>query len=72
MKSRILQALSEILETDATEATVLGESVPWDSMTVLATIMEIDEICGVRVKGEDLASKCHTVGDILKLAGIDQ
>lgn len=70
MKDVILSGLAEILETPVTEATVLGDGVPWDSLTVVCTIALLDEKAGVLVDGRQLGD-CVTVADVLKLAGIE-
>ena len=70
-RSALLQELSQILETQVTEETVLDEAASWDSMSVVMTVAAIDAICGTPVDGMALAD-CKTALDVLVLAGLGE
>ncbi len=52
-----------------TDGTALAGLVGWDSVGHLATIVLVSEVTGKGVDVDALRA-CHTVGDIMTLAGI--
>lgn len=71
MKQQILDGIAEVLELpEVTPGTKLEESNGWGSLAVVCIIALLDEKAGIEVDGEQLA-KCETVGDVLKLAGVE-
>ena len=69
-RSLVIAGLSEILEAEVNESTVLESLGNWDSMAVVMTVGLLDDACGVVVDGVALF-KCKTVADILKLAEVE-
>ncbi len=72
-KEQLLKELAKLLECDAEKVVpeaqlmVLG---PWDSLSVMTTVVAIEEICGKLVPGR-LVADCVTVEDVLRVAGME-
>jgi acyl carrier protein len=70
-RARILKELSDLLERPVSTSSPLSEGrQEWDSLCVVVTIGVIDDTTGKQVDGAALMA-CQTVGDVLKLAGVE-
>lgn len=67
--AHLLEELGGILEAPVTPATELATVEAWDSMTAVMIVAMIDDVTGIAVSGEKVAS-CTTVGELLDLAGV--
>lgn len=66
----LLHGLAHLLEVDGAKVVPearLADLGPWDSMSVMQTVVLIDEVCGRVVHGREVAG-CQTVADIIALA----
>jgi acyl carrier protein len=63
---RLLEAMLELRPNSLTGRERLREDLPWDSMSSLAFIAEVDRQFGLRVPGARVV-ECKTVEDLLRL-----
>ena len=67
MDKKIISKISEIVEEDVTEKSVLSELDMWDSLAVISFLVFTKSELGVQFESIDLINECKTVGDLCKI-----
>jgi acyl carrier protein len=67
MDKKIIEQISEIVEEDVTEKSVLSDLDMWDSLAVISFLVFTKSELGVQFENVDLINECKTVGDLCKI-----
>lgn len=67
MNKKIIDQISEIVEEDVTEKSVLSDLDMWDSLAVISFLVFTKSELGVQFENVDLINECKTVGDLCKI-----
>lgn len=67
MNKKIIDQISEIVEEDVTEKSVLLDLNMWDSLAVISFLVFTKSELGVQFENVDLINACKTVGDLCKI-----
>jgi len=67
MNKKIIDQISEIVEEDVTEKSVLSDLDMWDSLAVISFLVFTKSELGVQFENVDLINACKTVGDLCKI-----
>ena len=70
-RDEFITQLQDVLQTESvlTMETVLEDLDEWDSLSMMATMVFLDEDCGVKMKMADI-KKFRTVREIAEKAGV--
>lgn len=67
MNKKIIGQISEMVEEDVTEKSVLSDLNMWDSLAVISFLVFTKSELGVQFENVDLINECKTVGDLCKI-----
>lgn len=67
MNKKIIDQISEIVEEDVTEKSVLSDLDMWDSLAVISFLVFTKSELGVQFENVDLINECKTIGDLCKI-----
>lgn len=67
MNKKIIGQISEIVEENVTEKSVLSDLNMWDSLAVISFLVFTKSELGVQFENVDLINECKTVGDLCKI-----
>lgn len=67
MNKKIIGQISEIVEENVTEKSVLSDLDMWDSLAVISFLVFTKSELGVQFENVDLINECKTVGDLCKI-----
>ena len=67
MNKKIIDQISEIVEEDVTEKSILSDLDMWDSLAVISFLVFTKSELGVQFENVDLINACKTVGDLCKI-----
>ena len=67
MNKKIIDQISEIVEVDVTEKSVLSDLNMWDSLAVISFLVFTKSELGVQFENVDLINECKTIGDLCKI-----
>lgn len=67
MNKKIIDQISEIVEEDVTEKSILSDLDMWDSLAVISFLVFTKSELGVQFENVDLINECKTVGDLCKI-----
>lgn len=67
MNKKIIDQISEIVEEDVTEKSVLSDLDMWDSLAVISFLVFTKSELGVQFENVDLINASKTVGDLCKI-----
>lgn len=67
MDKKIIDQISEIVEEDVTEKSVLSDLDMWDSLAVISFLVFTKSELGVQFENVDLINECKTIGDLCKI-----
>ena len=67
MNKKIIGQISEIVEENVTEKSVLSDLDMWDSLAVISFLVFTKSELGVQFENVDLINECKTIGDLCKI-----